>query len=415
MADYVVIRAGDVAQPSEWVLVDSNGTQKSRVSTGTLEQAAREVGERSVIALVPALDVMTTNVAIPIRSAAKIRSALPFALEENVAEDVENLHFASGARRDDGRVPVAVVSRSNMDRWIEVYSAAGIELTRMIPENQGLPIIPGTMSMLIDSRSIYFNDGDRNEFAMQDLKPSDMLVAAGKLGEKDAEEVESSHVLAFCDAESEQRFETDFIALRHELDSVDVNVLQDGALPKLAVTVATGNGVNLLQGNYGRAPEYSAMLQPWRAAAALLVSLGILGIVAKGVDFYQLTSERDALQEQFTATYREVRPGDAREIVDPANIVRYLQSGTGTSSAPPVFLQSLQALSGAVSGNTEASLEAISYRAGIVDVRLVAPDVATLDQIQQDVAQGGAFQATIQSAEQVGEVVDGRMQIREGS
>lgn len=414
MAEYVVIRAGDAAHPSEWVLVDSNGTQKSRVSTGTLEQAAREVGERSVIALVPALDVMTTNVSIPIRSAAKIRSALPFALEESVAEDVENLHFASGARRDDGRVPVAVVSRENIDRWIDIYSSAGIELTRMIPENQGLPILPGTMSMLIDGRSIYFNDGDRIEFAMQDLKPSDVLVAAGKLGEQSSDSTESSHVMAFCDVESEQRFETDFIALRHELESVDVNVLQDGTLPKLAVTVATGQGVNLLQGNYGRAPEYAAMLRPWKVAAMLLAGLGILAFVAKGVDYYQLTAERDALQEQFTAEYRAVRPGDTREIVDPANTVQSIQRGMGQSSAPPVFLQSLQALSGAISANTDASLEAISYRAGVVDVRLVAPDVATLDQIQQDVGRDGSFRATVQSAEQVGDVVDGRMQIREG-
>ena len=44
-------------------------------------------------------------------------------------------------------------------------------------------------------------------------------------------------------------------------------VLQEGTLPKLAVTVATGQGVNLLQGEFGRAPEYSAMFKPWKAAA----------------------------------------------------------------------------------------------------------------------------------------------------
>lgn len=413
MAEYVVIRAGNALQPSEWVLVDSNGTQKSRVSTGTLEQAAREVGERPVIALVPALDTMTTNIALPIRSAAKVRSALPFALEENVAEDVDNLHFASGPRKEDGLIPVAVTSKANMTRWIETYTAAGIELTRMVPENQGLPSLPGTMSMLIDDRTTFFNDGDRIEFAMQDMKPSDVLVAAGKLGDDQAEEPDSTHVMAFCDAESERRFETDWIALRHELDSVDVNVLQEGALPKLAVTVAAGNGVNLLQGDYGRAPEYAAMLRPWKAAAMLLASLGILALAAKGLDYYQLSAEREALQQQFTTEYREIRPGDTRDIVDPTNTVRSLQRGAGSNSAPPVFLQSLSALSAAVASNTEASLEAISYRAGVVDIRLVAPDVATLDQIQQEVARDGAFRATIQSAEQVGDVVDGRMQIRE--
>ena len=77
------------------------------------------------------------------------------------------------------------------------------------------------------------------------------------------------------------------------------------------------------------------------------------------------------------------------------------------------FLPSLQQLSTALQQNEAAAIEAISYRAGVIDVRLTAPDVATLDSIQKQVSQSGRFTASIQSTDQVGDKVSSRIQIRE--
>jgi type II secretory pathway component PulL len=61
----------------------------------------------------------------------------------------------------------------------------------------------------------------------------------------------------------------------------------------------------------------------------------------------------------------------------------------------------------------DAAIVAISYRAGVVDVRLTAPDVATLDKIQKSVSQSTRFTASIQSTDRVGDQVNSRIQIRE--
>ena len=81
--------------------------------------------------------------------------------------------------------------------------------------------------------------------------------------------------------------------------------------------------------------------------------------------------------------------------------------------ADPVFLPSLQRLAIAVGGNEQAAIQAISYRAGVVDVRLTAPDVATLDRIRQSVSESARFSASIQSTDRVGNRVNSRIQIRE--
>lgn len=418
MAEYLVIRLGRTLDRTvEWVVADDSGTRRGEVVSGSLADAARDVRGRSVIVLVPATEVLTTTVEIPIRSGPRLRAALPFALEESLADDIDTLHFASGARRENGKLPVAVVARARMDEWIDALEDAGISATRMVPENYGLARIPGTMTVLVDGECVMFNDGADTEFVMQGVRPSDTLVAAGLLSDRiddESSDVEpSGHLVAYCEAADEDRLSHDWIALRHELHSVDINLLPDGALPRLAVTVASGNGVNLLQGRYGKKTDYRAQFQPWRNAALLLLGLAIVGLAAKGVGLYRLTQEESTLQAQFMEEYRQIRPSDTREVLDPLNAVRSIKQGLGTATGPQVFLPSLRQLSDAMAENSNARIETISYRAGVIDVRITSPDVATLDKIQKSVSASGQFQASIQSTDQVADEISSRLQIRE--
>lgn len=419
MAEFLVIRLGRTYDHEvEWIVVDNNGTRRGPPASGTLEQAAAlDVAGRAVIVLVPATETITTTVYVPIRSGARLRAALPFALEESLADDVEKLHFASGARRENGQLPVAVVAREKMAEWIDALGQAGIKASQMIPENYGLARIPGSLSILVDGDFICFNDGADVEFVMQGVRPSDTLVAAGALTDRSDDESEpadaAGHLVVYCEAADEQRWSHDWIALRHELHSVDINLLAEGVLPKLAVTVASGNGVNLLQGQYGAKTDFRSQLRPWRNAAVLLLGLMILGFTAKGVDYYRLAQEETALQARFTEQYRQIRPADTREVLDPINAVRSIKQGLGAATGPQVFLPSLRQLGDAMANNSAARIETISYRAGVIDVRISSPDVATLDNIQKSVSASGRFQASIQSTDQVADEISSRLQIRE--
>ncbi len=418
MAEFLVIRLGEnPGQSVDWIAVDNNGTRRSPPVTGALVDAAREMGERSVIVLVPATTVLTTTVYVPVKGGSRLRAALPFALEENLADDVETLHFAAGSRRDSGRLPVSVVARTQMTEWLDLLDSAGIAAAKMVPENHGLARIPGTLSLLVAEDQVMFNDGAESEFIMQGVKPSDVLAVAGVLDDSSDDESDDSqppgHLLVYCEPGDESRFEHDWNALRHEMASVDINLLPDGVLPRLAVTVAAGHGVNLLQGLFGTKMEYATVFRPWRHAAALLLALVLVGFGSKAVDYYRLAQEQTALKDQFTQEYRQIRPDDTREIVDPVSIVNSIRRSLGTPSSSDVFLPSLHQLSLALQQNSSAELEAISYRAGVIDVRLTAPDVATLDSIQKIVSNSGRFNASIQSTDQVGDKVSSRIQIRE--
>ena len=383
---------------------------------GPLEQARGDIGNRDVIVLVPSAEVLTTTVDLPVRGRAKLQQTLPYALEEFVADDVEDLHFAAGERRSSGKIPAAVVNRVKMDEWLQRLAEANIEPTAVVADIHGLARIPGTISILIAGDEIIINDGADVELVMQDVSPGDALAAIGALDdgveadeEGDAPQM-PRHVLVYCDAGDEERFKHDWIALRHELDSLDVKVLPDGVVPRMAVTVATGAGINLLQGDYGASTDYAGMIRPWRIAAMLLVALGVTVLAVRGANYFALKRELATLQEQFMSEVHKIRPGTPM-VTDPARFVGSLRNQAGTPDAPPVFLQTMESFSRATTQHSSVQVEAVSYRSGIVNVRLSAPDVTTLDGIQQIVADSGRFNATIQSAEQQGESVNSQIQI----
>ena len=417
MAEYVVIRLGrDPRSSVEWMIADDNGTQRSQPHSGTLEQAAQHVQSRPVIVLVPSTEVLTTAIDLPIRGGARLNNALPYALEEHVAVDVDTMHFAAGDKRESGMRPVAAVSRARLDAWLEQLEEVGIQPWKIIPDDYGLARIPGTMSVLVDNGDILFNDGADVEFVLEGATPSDALVAAGHLSDRtddDAPPDPNGHLVVYCNAADEERLSHDWIALRHELHSVDINLLPDGPLPRLAVTVASGQGVTLLQGRYGPKADYGSWLRPWSTAAVLLLSLVIIAFAGKGVDLYRLTQEEASLQAQFAEEFQQLRPGDTRAVADPIAAVNSLKRGLGGGTTQPVFLDSLRELALAIRANENATVESLSYRAGVVDIRVTSTDVETVSEIQKMIAASGQFVASIQSTDRVADRINSRIQIRE--
>ena len=68
--------------------------------------------------LVPGTDVLLAEPELPAKAGAKLQQIVPYALEEQLAEDIDDLHFAIGKRAgDSSTTPVAVVALSLMDEW----------------------------------------------------------------------------------------------------------------------------------------------------------------------------------------------------------------------------------------------------------------------------------------------------------
>lgn len=92
------------------------------------------------ILLVPAEDILTMAVILPLPSHARRLAALPFAIEERIADRADLVHLALGSQPHDGSYLAAVADRSLMAAWVAAATAAGIADAAIMPDALALPI-----------------------------------------------------------------------------------------------------------------------------------------------------------------------------------------------------------------------------------------------------------------------------------
>ena len=178
------LRALDEALAS-WLLVDPTGARSGPVSSGPIGDALSLAQGRRVVLLLPATDVSLAEPELPVRGGARILQAVPFALEEQLATDVEALHFAVGTREAGAAgTPVAVVSRVLLDRWLGACEAAGIHAEAAYVESQALPASPNSCTLLFDDDLLYVRRAEGVPYVLDALPlPAALELALGPAAE----------------------------------------------------------------------------------------------------------------------------------------------------------------------------------------------------------------------------------------
>src|SRR5207244_5219205 len=129
MADWLLLRLPRVPdEPASWLVVDARGTPVGPLESGPLAAAATRTAGRRVWVIVPGTDVLLAEPEVPVKAGLKLQQLVPYALEEQLADNIEDLHFAIGKRASDSiRAPVAVVARALLDEWLATLRSSGIE------------------------------------------------------------------------------------------------------------------------------------------------------------------------------------------------------------------------------------------------------------------------------------------------
>jgi general secretion pathway protein L len=412
MAETLVLRLDPAdSGTGAWIVVNEQGRRIGVPGAGPVAAAAPAAAGRRVVVLVPAVDVLLTRVDLPVRGSAKILRALPFALEEQIAEDVEALHFAAGRPAPDGSIPAAAIDREQLEHWLEQLAEAGLGPQVICSEAEGAPAAPNHLNWLLDTGRCTARSGDGLPVVIEiDSVEECLRYGPGFPGEAD----EPKHLSVYLTADARAKYGEQLEALRPELASVELRVLPEGVLPHLASGVISREPINLLQGQFAPRTQLERLWKPWRPAAALLAVLVVVLVAQQALQLVQLKREEARLDAAIAATFAEAMPGARME--DPRfQVERQLAALRGSGSiANEGFLTALETLGSALGEAPGIQLEAISYRTGVLDMRLQAPSVDSLEQVRQAVARDGRFTATIQQANQRADGVEGRIQLTGG-
>ncbi len=94
------------------------------------------------IALVPTEDVLLLAVDLPLASTSQRRAALPFAVEDRIAEPLDAVHIVLGPALGGQTYLAAIVRKDVMTGWVAALAGAGLGHARIVPDALALPVPP---------------------------------------------------------------------------------------------------------------------------------------------------------------------------------------------------------------------------------------------------------------------------------
>ncbi len=390
----------DPTATTSWLALEPGTIARS----GSSLPAAAGLGAQRVIALVPGSEVLLTHADLPATSRQRMLQAVPYVLEEQLADEVEALHFAVGRRNSDGQVPVAVVASAYMERWLEQLTAAGLAPHLLLPDILALPWEPDSWTLLLEEEAAILRTGEAQGYAFE---PD--LLAAALPHALAREERPRQMVVHDCRpaAPPDPSLELACGAAEVGLVRRDCRL---GAFQLLASGPIEG-AIDLLQGPFSRREQAGKRWRPWIPTAALLAALLLLEGGMLFSEYLQLARTDQQLTERIEAVYREAFP-DSKRIVD-ARVqmeqqLTLLRGGAGQQE----FADLLTRAAPILAATQGLELQALRYREGELELEIRLAELAGLDRLKAALGGEAGLSAEIQNANAADSTVEARLVLR---
>jgi general secretion pathway protein L len=413
MADWLLIRFSNDPGNVDYLTCDAAGRIVEPLRRGSVAAAARDAAGKRICALAPASDVLLTDAEVPAKSGTRFQQIVPYALEEQVAQDIESLLFAVGRRAGEStRIPVAVVSRALLDDWLGQLRGAGLEPECLYADSSLVPENPGQAVLVLSDDSVLVRAAGAQPVtlplaalgeALDLLRPAPVPVT----------EFGGNGLVVYAGEAEWQQYGAAIEAERAHFEALSVQLLPDGPLGLFAQSLPGTTAINLLQGPYAPVSPLAGGLKAWRIAAALLLGLLVLHGIGGATQLLMLKRTERRLDQSISETFEQAMPGEhntsnARRRME--GRLAALQGSTDSSG----LLAMLSAVAQARTGAEGTAVQALSYRAGLLELQVTAPGADALDHISQQLRSRG-WQADLTSGTSGSGAYQGRIQMKPGS
>ena len=385
MADYCVLRLSN-DERVQWLQVDGLGHPQSAVAEGALAEAALAARGRRLVVLVPGGDVALAEPEGPLRSG-RLLAAVPYALEESLAGDVEQMHFAIGRPRGK-LVPTAAVERERMQGWMSALAGAGLSPEAMYAESMVIPDNPAHTVLILDGARLL---GRRPGEAGLVIEADPMRASLRLVGLPPPDGAGGqTHVLVYASEADWAAQQAVFEELKSDVATLNVQILADGALPLLAAGAVTTPPFSLLQGAFATRGDWGGQWSRWRLAAGLFAVFLLLQAGTQIYELSRLKREEQKIDQQILAITRDAMP----DLTNPQRLPNLRAIAEGRvralgSSGRSGLLGALGAVAQAIGQAPDTKLSTVSYHEGTTDLTLDAPDVGAIDRFQQSINSQG--------------------------
>ena len=389
----------------KWIKLDSDGVPITRGAEARLEQVASIAQNAHVTVLLPLQSMLLTSVNTRARKTKHLQKAVPYALEDEVADDVENLHFALGQRYGENDYPVAIIEKNSLDLILQKLADADIYPDILTADVFGLPFREDTWTILIEDERALVRTSKFQGFTI-DLHNLQQILTSSL---RQAETTPTELNVYRCDSHESGVKKFNFPINTNELDDCPPGLFADG--------LDENECINLLQASYQKKDKKHRQFAPWKAAAILFgVWIG-LSIVSVMIDHARLSKEEKNLNTQIETLMRQTFPdmhnisADSARIKMESRLKNFIASANDGSQAG--FMELLAMSGESMQQVGKVNIDTMDYREGKLNVSVKSSDIQMLDRIKQSLSNKN-YLAEIQSANTQGSVVEAKLVISKG-
>lgn len=322
-----------------------------------------------------------------------LSQSLPYSLEDRLAEDIDELHFAH-RWLNEGEVAVAVVRKALMDDWQQEPAISPVG--QWVPDTLLLPVSSNQWVVVVEASRCLVRVSDERAFVCQPDLLNVFLSASLESGAPDSIVVYSSSESQLPDLDAALR---DLMLVRKGgwLDAV----MMSSDVPAL---------LNLRQGSYAPILPWASWWQQWRWVAATLLGAALIQGALSYSQFQQAQSVNLDIRRDIESRYREVYPQGA--IVDAEKqLERQLRSlrGDAQSAGFMSLLEQAGAVLNAVPGTQLINLN-YTDRNGQLGLTLMASDFDALETLRSKLASEG-LKVELENSSAQGDQVRARLRV----
>lgn len=385
----------------QWLILNSSGELINGPHTGVLADLSSLSGQYQVIVLVPSTVVSLSQVKLPHTQRKYVAQAALYALEEYLAEDIQELHIALADSHFDGNTAVAIISRELLTQWLQQLETVAIIPTIMLPDVLAISLHANSWSILLLENSALVRINHTQGFAVEEenlrklleLKLSKMVDKPGAL------EIQGSTVNMSDDF-------SEFKIPVHYQQYTPATLLMN-----FAREISVKAPINLLQGDFRVKHQMVAWKKTWRITGIVASLWLMISIVCYSFQYIGLNIQQSHLQQKISAQYFALYP-QATTLVSPRSRMEQELNQLHSAAHSNAFLH-LLATAGSVFQLTPAvTMQGLEFSNQELTVSIITTDFKTLQKVTNALSSKGLLVKTIDASSD-GKNVTAKLQISE--
>jgi general secretion pathway protein L len=404
MAERIIIQCHDSdCSEVSWVIMGGTSPQPAE---GTLAEAAKLTKGRRTLVIIPATELLITEVRIPTKNRQRLLQAIPFSLENELTEDVTQLHFAAGNIDSDNITPVLVIARQRIEHWLGMLETAGIQPIGIYADLLLLPHEDDAWALYQDNQFLNVRTDRQRGFSVDAINGETTLNLA--LQQEDDNPPSKIDLYHFRDT-------LDLLDLNQLEGAYDVNSKQLDSHTELTALLADNlsekQQINLLQGDYLRVDKLTLQWKRWLPAAVLAGIFIFLSLLFSIQEYSANKQQSISLQNQIRETFQQAFP-EVKRIVDPKVQMeqKLKQLRSGASGGFLSFASLFVPAASVIKSSPNTTLESISFRDGKLDLQLTIKELQALENLKQTI-EAKKLAVEIKSATATGNQVTSHIRI----